>query len=371
MYNTYSMKTLHERQQQADALLASCAVPTEGTLGREFPEEADDTRFSFQRDRDRIVHTQSFRRLKGKTQVFVTGQGDHYRTRLTHTMEVAVISRDIARTLSLNEDLAECIALAHDLGHPPFGHAGEETLNEWMKTFGSSFEHNHQSYRIVTILEQRTHAYTGLNLNREVLDALLKHQTPHDHPKDADVREPSLEAQLVNIADEIAYTGHDCDDGLKVSLFSSEEIGTIPLVKSAYKLCAEKGTALRGALIHLLVHNLYTTSEERLRKIHSLEEVYTAKSPCITFSERMKQDLHTLREFLWDHMYLHPQVLEKSTQGKEVVHALCTHLYKHPTPKVLALQKLSAGALQEAVKDYVCGMTDGYAVEQMQELQHA
>src|SRR3989344_4963553 len=163
------MQTLSDRIDQANSLLAPYAVPHGTSLGRENPEEEDATRFPFQRDRDRIIHTQAFRRLKHKTQVFVVGKGDHYRTRLTHTMEVAQISRDMARTLGLNEDLAECIALANDLGHPPFGHAGEDALDQWMRDHGSHFEHNAQSLRIVTLLEEHSSLQKGLNLNREIL----------------------------------------------------------------------------------------------------------------------------------------------------------------------------------------------------------
>ena len=358
------MKTLQKRQAEAQDQLAPSAVPIAGTLGREHSETEDPTRFPFQRDRDRIVHTQSFRRLEGKTQVFVTGQNDHYRTRLTHTMEVALISRDIARTLSLNEDLAECIALAHDLGHPPFGHTGEEALNYWMKEFGKNFEHNHQSYRIVTELEKRKSAYPGLNLNREVLEGLQKHRTPHDHPEDAVVRSPSLEAQIVNIADEIAYTAHDCDDGLHAELFSLEQILQIPLATKAHEICKGSETSLRGALIHLLVHDLYETSSSQIEKMDDLDAVYAASDPLISFSSEMQKGLRELRQFLWDSMYLHTEVLEKSTDGKDVVTNLCTHLYENPTDKVIEFQENFRGALEEAVKDYVSGMTDRYAMEQ-------
>jgi dGTPase len=363
-----SMKSLLQRLAESEALLAPYAVPHIGTLGRAAEDTEDETRFPFQRDRDRIIHTQSFRRLKGKTQVFVTGQGDHYRTRLTHTMEVAQIGRDIARTLSLNEDLAECIALAHDLGHPPFGHTGEEALNSWMKQFGSSFEHNRQSHRIVTMLEIRTTAYVGLNLNTEVLEGLLKHRTSHDTPQENLSRSPSLEAQLVNLSDEIAYTGHDCDDGLNAKLFTLSDILKVPLAYEAHEISKARSTSLRGALIHMLVSDLYESSEKRLQSVESLDDVYSATTPLIAFSQAMEQNLKELREFLWKHMYLHPEVLAKSTYGKEVVRSLCTHLHEHPSAKVLSFQENSHGALEEAVKDYVSGMTDRYAISQAEEL---
>ena len=231
------MQPLKDRLAAANTLLAPYAVPHEGVLGRTYPEAPDGTRFPFQRDRDRIIHTQAFRRLKGKTQVFVAGThgstqlttSDHVRTRLTHTMEVAQISRDIARTMGLNEDLAEAVALSHDLGHPPFGHAGEEALDRWMKKHGGSFEHNIQSHRVVTVLAEHSTQFPGLNLHQEILEGILKHRTPHDggivsgemvsgewsHSRSHDLtthHSPSLEAQIVNLSDEIAYTGHDCED---------------------------------------------------------------------------------------------------------------------------------------------------------------
>ena len=321
-------------------------------------EPEDETRFPFQRDRDRIIHTQAFRRLKGKTQVFVTGEGDHYRTRLTHTLEVAQISRDMARTLLLNEDLAECIALAHDLGHPPFGHTGEEAINEWMKKFEKNFEHNQQSHRVVTLLENHSSLYDGLNLNKEVLNGLLKHQTSFDHPSsasgvlrmasqpDGTLKAHSLEAQLVNIADEIAYTSHDSDDGLREGLFTLEEITNIPLANEASKRKAERGTSLRGALIHLLVHDIYENFDE--------------SNPEIQFSNDMTQQLSELRRFLWDHMYMHPEVLKKSTDGKQVLTSVLEKLHKNPSEKVLLLQEQTNSDAEEAVKDYVAGMTERF-----------
>ena len=367
------MRTLQERMTKANALLAPYAVPHEGKLGRANQEPPDATRFPFQRDRDRIIHTQSFRRLKGKTQVFVTGGGDHFRTRLTHTFEVAQISRDIARTLGLNEDLSEAIALAHDLGHPPFGHAGEEALDLWMRDHGSHFEHNAQSLRIVTLLEERSSLESGLNLNREILLGLQKHTTPHDLP--AEVRRAtkaghenthmtqglSLEAQVVNLADEIAYTGHDVDDGLRAKLFSESDLKKIPLAEQALEQSKARGMAARGAIIDLLITDLYACTEELLRSIHDLDQVYASKEPLVRFSGAMKGALGALREFLWKRMYLHLDVLKANEQGKIVVRTLCKKLTTNPTPKVLEFQKRGGGTLIEAVKDYVAGMTDEYA----------
>jgi dGTPase len=330
------MDSLTERLSAANSLLAPYAVPLNGTLGRVQPERDDETRFPFQRDRDRIIHTQSFRRLQGKTQVFVAGEGDHYRTRLTHTMEVAQLSRDIARTLGLNEDLAESIALAHDLGHPPFAHMGEEALDAWMRKHGSHFEHNEQSLRTVTVLED-------LNLNREILEGLQKHRKDGEHP-----RSPSLEAQLVNIADEIAYSAHDYDDGLRAGLFAPGE-----------------NEQLFGddSVIHQLVHDLYKTTEENLKRlgINTLDDVYAATEPLVKFSDTMRNSLRQLQHFLNERMYSHPRVLEASRQGQQIITRVCDKLAAAPTEKVLALQKRTGSSLTEAVKDYVAGMTDAFA----------
>jgi len=360
------MKSLTQRLKAANNLLSSYAIPHQGLLSRVHKEPEDETRFPFQRDRDRIIHTRSFRRLKGKTQVFVAGHGDHVRTRLTHTMEVAQISRDIARTLGLNEDLTECIALAHDLGHPPFGHAGETALNEWMKAHGGSFEHNEQSFRIVTLLEDHSSLFQGLNLNQEILEGLLKHTTPHDDPKYSIPHSPSLEAQVVNIADEVAYTGHDCEDGIRAGLFTLEEILEVPFASSAYEQTKKRGTSLRGSFIHQLVMDLYTTTEEELlsQRITTVDHVYAASTPLVRFSQQLRSDLDDLREFLSQKMYFNKKVLAKSKDGKQMLLTLCDHLRENPTDKVLSLQQKTEGALPEAVKDYVAGMTDGYALEQ-------
>jgi dGTPase len=286
-------------------------------------------------------------------------------------MEVAGISRDIARGLQLNEDLAECIALAHDLGHPPFGHAGEEALHVWMQSHGMHFEHNEQSYRIVDVLAEHGSLFRGLNLNKEVLEGLLKHRTPHDHPShDSGLHAPSLEAQLVNIADEIAYTAHDCEDGLKASLFSLKEITAVPLAREAYDRAAHRGTSLRGSLIHLLVTDLYQETSAILlsQRITTLDDVYGASIPLVCFSDALRSSLDALRAFLWNHMYNNATVLRRSTVGQQIVHALCNAYEQAPNDKIIALQEKTGSALCEAVKDYVAGMTDHYAFSQAAQL---
>ncbi len=338
------MKPLSQRIQEANALLIPSATPHEGRRGRTYEEPADETRFPFQRDRDRIIHSYSFLRLQGKTQVFAAGEGDHLRTRLTHTMEVAQISRDLARTLGLNEDLSECIALAHDLGHPPFGHAGEEALNAWMHGHGGHFEHNEQSHRIVTVLEKHSSKYPGLNLNLEIVEGLLKHSPLHH----------TLEARLVNIADSIAYNSHDCDDGLTADLFSREDLLTVPLARQAYEHTRERGTYIRGALQHMLV--------EDLLKHSSLD---SKDNEPISFSPAMAASLKELRNFLWDHMYMHPTVREQAMKGHRIVASLCDLLLKHPNEKIAHLQARTGGTVIEAIKDYVAGMTDAFAAESL------
>lgn len=364
------MMSLSDRITRANTLLAPYAVPHQGVLGRLQEEPEDATRFPFQRDRDRIIHTQAFRRLKGKTQVFVAGGSDHVRTRLTHTMEVAQISRDIARTLGLNEDLAECIALAHDLGHPPFGHAGEETLREWMRQHGGTFEHNEQSLRIVTVLEEHSELYQGLNLNREVLEGLRKHTTPHDVPVVESRYRLTLEAQAVNLADEIAYTGHDCDDGLGAKLFTLAEIRSVPLVAEALERAKERGTSLRGAIIHLLVTDLYASTEAALmsHRVTTLDAVLRSDVPLVIFSAQMSPLLAELRDFLWGHLYLHPRVRGCNAYGMRIVSALCSSYENDVPSKVLSIQRKNKGALPEAILDYVAGMTDAYALRQARAL---
>lgn len=352
---------LQERITQANSQLATYAIPH--LESRDAPDTPDETRFPFQRDRDRIIHTTAFRRLKHKTQVFVAPYGDHFRTRLTHTLEVSQISRDIARTLGLNEDLAECIALAHDLGHTPFGHAGEEAMNECMQQFGKTFEHNEQSYRIVTLLEERKPGVYGLNLNREVLDGLLKHSTPHDHPTNPDIPQlghaPSLEAQVVNLADEIAYTAHDTEDGLRAGLFPESGLREVSIVKRL-----TEASSIRSGLIHLLVHDLYRTFEENIKKfgIVTWQQVYTTEMPLVLFSADIAADLKQIRTFLWEKMYMTEQVMTQAEAGKALIKKLFDTYIATPPEEVTKLMTRSI-TKEDAVKDYIAGMTDTFAIE--------
>ena len=367
----FHMKTLLERIKAVNSLLSPYAVPHGGNLGREHKDTEDNTRFPFQRDRDRIIHTQAFRRLKGKTQVFVAGKGDHFRARLTHTMEVAQISRDMARTLGLNEDLAECIALAHDLGHTPFGHAGENAMREDMKRHNETFEHNLQSLRVVTLLEEHKKKYPGLNLSREVLEGLMKHRTSFDEEHGHDLpRGPSLEAQVVNLADEIAYTAHDTDDGLRAEVLHFSDFVDSPLFQEAATKSEKSGTQVRGSIIHLLVVDAYEETERRLsaNSINSLDDVYESKTPLCTFSQGAMQKLSALRKILEEKFYSSPAVLKHSNKGQQIIHELFQAYEENPSEKVLELQLRTKSSLPEAIKDYIAGMTDQYALLCLKEL---
>lgn len=355
---------LASRITQANTLLAPYAVPHGGTLGREQNDTEERTRFPFQRDRDRVIHSDAFRRLKHKTQVFVAVEGDHFRTRLTHTLEVAQISRDMARTLSLNEDLAECIALAHDLGHTPFGHAGEEAMHECMEPYGKRFEHNEQSYRICTVLEKRKEHAFGLNLNREVLEGLMKHATPHDTPTAHSLtHSPTIEAQLVNIGDEIAYTSHDMEDGMRAELFSLNDIKNI-LPKNVLTRHEKDGTSIRSALIDFLVEDIYGVVRERTNtlKLSSLDDVYRTTDPIVAFSHDVQAAVTKIREFLWTRMYLHPLVKGQADEGKMIIKKLFVSYMKNPPVEVSALRERFDCDLEDAVKDYIAGMTDTFAM---------
>lgn len=354
-----------------NAMLAPYAVPHTSAGSRREKDTPDDARFPFQRDRDRVIHSDAFRRLKHKTQVFVAVEGDHFRTRLTHTLEVAQISRSIARALSVNEDLTEAIALAHDLGHTPFGHAGEDAMAACMKPYGKTFEHNAQSYRIVTILEERKRGVFGLNLNQEVLEGLLKHSSPHDAPSQGIslTHSPTVEAQIANVADEIAYTGHDCDDGIRAGLFSLQEIDDV-IPEDIRQKMATEGSSLQSALIDWLTHDLLASTAQAIERnaIHSLADVLHATTPLVVMSKNARQSMETIRAFLWSHMYLHPRVAAQAVRGKNIIENLFAYFIAHPNAPINALIQRAGGALEEAVKDYIAGMTDTFAMEIMEKL---
>ncbi|MBU1019529.1 MAG: dGTP triphosphohydrolase [Patescibacteria group bacterium] len=353
------------------ANLKPYAVADNSSKGREHSEAPHPERTAFQLDRDRVIHSRAFRRMNGKTQVFVAGHGDHYRTRLTHTLEVAQISRDLARSLGLNEDLAETIALAHDLGHTPFGHAGEMAMDRCMQKYGRSFEHNEQSKRVVTTLEYSYPDFPGLNLSFEVLDGLSKHQTPWDNPETSFSAAPSLEAQIVNIADEIAYSNHDIDDGLRAGVLSWDELIELPVVsKVVSKIHDQYGRDFPerilwartvSGLIGLMIDELLKQTCENLRGIETLYDVYAQKKPLVGFGGGFSREMGDLKEFLQEKFYLNSEVLKLSKKGEEIIETLFEYYLNNLSEIPEYLRDL--GDDIEAVKDYLSGMSDFFARE--------
>lgn len=365
--------------------------------GRRVPIPESPTRSPFQRDRDRIVHSAAFRRLKEKTQVFIAHEGDHYRTRLTHSLEVAQIARSIARTLGLDEDLAEALALAHDLGHPPFGHAGETALDSAMRQFGG-FDHNANTLRIVTRIEARYPDYDGLNLTWETLEGVVKHNGPllrPGVPEDAlnwalreydGWRELELdtfagpEAQVAALADDIAYNNHDMDDGLRQGLFRVEEvIEEAPFAGPIFRRVQERWPdAPRSRRAHEAVREMIgemisdviaeTSSRAAREKPQGAAEVRAMPAPLVAFSERLQAELDGLRKFLFSHMYRHPSVNRKTSLARRVVADLFQLYLSEPNVMPLEWQARAGrpGDPQTArtVCDYVAGMTDRYALEE-------
>jgi len=358
-----------------EALLAPYAQRASETAGRGRPEKEHVFRSCYQRDRDRIVHGTSFRRLDGKTQVFLSGTGDHYRTRLTHTIEVASISRTVARALSLNEDLAEAIALAHDLGHTPFGHAGEETLDRLMRDHGG-FDHNAQSLRVVEVLEESYPQQAGLNLSFEVLEGLRKHDRLLRHPDGNDYPSPSLEAQVADVADEIAYYGHDLEDGLASGLLREEELGGLDLwsesekraVKESGGLLPSSGPRTRRkfiirCLINREVEDLVSTSLEAIKcsGISNAGDVRRHPSRLIRYSPVLKSGTAALRRHLYSRFYKHPEVSGANEEACHQMEAVYSALVSDPRGLGIASHaRLDRDGLPRVAADYVAGMTDRF-----------
>ena len=367
----------------ADRTLASYAVQT-SERGRLVEEPAPTGRGEFQRDRDRIIHSAAFRRLEYKTQVFVNHEGDLFRTRLTHSIEVAQIGRSIARYLRLNEDLVEAISLAHDLGHTPFGHAGQEALNECMKDHGG-FEHNLQSLRVVDVLEERYAAFDGLNLCFETREGILKHCSRAHAVKLGDVgarfledRRPSLEAQIANLADEIAYNNHDVDDGLRSGLLTLEQLAEVGLfashlaqVRDAYPDLAERRVVHETVrrMINTLITDLIRQTENNIRSAQpeSVADVRAAAT-LVAFSPEMKAANSELKSFLHTHLYRHYRVMRMSAKARRVIRDLFAAFTDDPRllPPTARVQTETGQA--RAVADYVAGMTDRYAIREHRRL---
>jgi dGTPase len=347
------------------------AVNNSDSRGRRHEEPLSKTRDCFQKDRDRIIHCKAFRRLKDKTQVFVPHHDDHARNRLSHTIEVAQIARDLARMLGLNEDLAEAIALAHDLGHTPFGHAGEEALNECLAEHGMSFEHNEQSRRIVEEIEHVYPDFKGLNLSIEVLEGLMKHQTSWDTPSGSEASnvKPSLEAQVVNLADEIAYQNHDVDDGLRNGFFTEEDLQELEL----WQLASEEVRARYGRItndhvrrartvskmIGLMIGDVYEETLKQLERhsVQTLNDVYKCEEQLVRFSEKMGMSNRELKKFLSNNLYFSDRVQAHAKRGQEIIKKLFAHYIK----------EMSA----PEARDFIAGMTDRFAAEKAEWLAQA
>lgn len=364
--------------------LANYAAHPELSRGRHFQEEPPSGRNEFQRDRDRIIHSTAFRRLEYKTQVFVNHEGDLFRTRLTHSLEVAQIGRGIARNLGLHEDLVEAIALAHDLGHTPFGHAGQDELNDCMKEYGG-FEHNLQSLRVVDVLEQRYAAFDGLNLTFETREGILKHCSPQNARLLGVVGErfigkgqPSLEAQVANLADEIAYNNHDVDDGLRSGIITLEKLAGITIFARHQDEVTKRYPGLSGRrLVHETVRRMINAlvldiSQQSAANIaaalpESIDDVRAAP-PLIGFSQAMQQQQLQLKQFLRSHLYHHYRVNRMSSKSRQIIRELFTAFFQDPGLMPEDFQQLAKVDKPRTVADYIAGMTDRYAIREYRRL---
>jgi dGTPase len=376
------LKSRDEMEKEERLVLAPYAQKSGDSRGRSHPEPRHPYRTEYQRDRARIIHSRAFRRLEYKTQVFLNGTGDHLRTRLTHTIEVASISRTIARALALNEDLTEAIALAHDLGHAPFGHSGEEELDRLMRGHGG-FEHNAQSLRIVELVESKYPNFAGLNLSYEVLEGLRKHQKFHELPaasNGAKFTSPSLEAQIANLADEITYYSHDLDDGLDFDLITPSQLAELEVWQQSYEEVRGHFPKLRGAelmtyvircIIDREVQDVILTSGKAIETagVQSVEEVRRQPKPLIRYSQPLLRANKKLRCFLYQNLYYHPRVAGVNQRAcallKNVFDAYVAN------PKLLgegASRRVAKEGLHRTVCDYLAGMTDRYLLEEHQRL---
>lgn len=382
----------------------SCPAPFAAepakSRGRRWPEAESQTRSPFERDRDRIIHSTAFRRLKGKTQVFVAHEGDHFRTRLTHSLEVAQIARSVSRRLGLNEDLAEACALAHDLGHPPFGHTGEHALDDCMKPWGG-FDHNAQTLRVLTRLERRYPSFDGLNLTWETLEGTVKHNGPmlaygatidslapvwQDLNAEFDMgltTFASAEAQVAAVADDIAYNNHDIDDALSGGIFTDAELcDSVPLVREVYEAASREfpnldQTRMRGEVIRRLigiwVNDLVAESQRRIALYNpqSVDEVRALPQALVGFSDEMIAKAATLREFLYAKMYRHWRMNRSRSQARRIVRELFDVFLAEPDtlpPVWLNLHSKDSTKAARLVCDYIAGMTDDFAIDEHRRL---
>ena len=365
--------------------LASYAAKSNRSRGRKYKEDFKDDRPAFERDRDRIIHSSAFRRLEYKTQVFVNHEGDYYRTRLTHSLEVAQIAKGIARRLKLNEELTESLALSHDLGHTPFGHAGENALNQLMRDRGG-FEHNLQSLRVVELLEDKYPGFSGLNLSWETREGIVKHSSSCDTPCYIHLDEyqpdtpPTLEAQIINLADEIAYNNHDIDDALEAGFFTLEELREVPLCENILKGVEERYPHIPdykkkyqtiSTLIGYLINDVVRYSLENIKKnkIKDLADVKSVGKIMITYSPMIDKKTDVLKDFLLKRAYQHYKVERMRIKAERYV-TLLFHTYKD-NPSLLPrkyIEKMEAEPQERVICDYIAGMTDRYALDEYKKL---
>jgi dGTPase len=364
--------------------LAGYAATSATSRGRRYQEEFRDSRPAFERDRDRIIHCAAFRRLEYKTQVFVNHEGDYYRTRLTHSLEVAQIAKGIARRLGLNEELTETLALAHDLGHTPFGHTGEEVLNRLMEGAGG-FEHNMQSLRVVDELEERYPNFNGLNLSWEVREGIVKHSSHYDnplgcHPEFLPGSVPTVEAQLINLADEIAYNNHDIDDGLKSGYINVSQLKKVTMWDEVHEGILRKYPGIdpdRGicqtisALIGLLMNDLVVTTASNIEnlQIRTQEDVRTVNKQVVNFSPVVAEKNAELKRFLYQNLYRHYKVERMRVKAERYLGELFEMYIKHPTLLPLRHQmKMEREGRERVICDYIAGMTDRFALDEFKRL---
>ncbi len=377
------IKTRAQLEKEESAVLAPYAMRSMDTAGRVYEEAKDEFRLPFQRDRDRILHSKSFRRLQAKTQVFVAYFGDHYRDRLTHTIEVSQIARGLSRTLGLNQDLAEAISLAHDMGHTPFGHGGEDELDEIMRAYGLNFEHNEQSRRILEKLERVYPNFDGLNMSKEVLDGMLKHNPHHYETYSRFEHYPHLEAQVADAADEIAYINHDLDDGLRSGLLNFKQVAEFQLWQNAeqkainqYGLTMSKNdeetmnryrNRVISKMISGMIMDLQVNTQQIIlsNNIDSIKKVKEFKGKLVTFSAEMSPQILEMRGFLLRNFYNHEKVSTQIKKGKRIIRALFNYFLSNQKEMPEIYQRLIefGEKPQVVVKDYIAGMTDHYAEE--------
>jgi dGTPase len=370
-------KTRQQMEEGERTALASVAQKSGESRGRQHPEPSHAYRTEFQRDRARIIHSRAFRRLEYKTQVFLNGTGDHLRTRLTHTIEVASISRTVARALRLNEDLAEAIALGHDLGHAPFGHSGEEMLAECMRNHGG-FDHNRQSVRVVELLETPYPDFPGLNLTFEVREGLRKHERPYKFPTPSgdEYDCPSLEAQVADLADEITYYSHDLDDALDFEVLTTAQLEENEVWCNSYRAVLARYTGVQEPELHKLiirdiidheVQDLVATSAETIAKsgVQSADDVRRKTAPLIRYSEQLAEANWALRKFLYQNVYYHPRVSEVNQRASEMLRRVFEVYVSDPDRLGEgAVRRVEKEGLHRTVCDYIAGMTDRYLIEE-------